>query len=711
MRETKNGIVISTCGLDCGARCILKVRVEEGKVQSITTDDHPGPGLKACVRGLSQREVLYAEDRLTVPLKRIGPRGSGQFTPVSWEEALDEIAEKLRSVKEQHGPQSVFHLGYSGSFSTLHNTGRTGTGRRFFSLFGGCTTAWGSTSAEAALFASLMTFGTPFNQNSRDNLLHSKVIILWGWNPLETRFGPDTLHYLMEAKRKGIPILCVDPRFNPTAKLLEAQWIPIRPATDTALLLAMAQVLIAENRYDHRFIETHTFGFESFKDYVMGAEDGQAKTLAWAEPITGVPAPTIVQLARDYGLNKPAALCTGWAAGRTAYGEQFHRAAITLAAMTGNIGIVGGHVAGGTDFEALGALPGLPLPNSRFPLVHVTELYDLLLKGQAGGFPSDVKVLYILGCNLLNQWLNVNKGIKALERPELIVVHELFMTPTARFADFVLPVAHFLERQDIGQPWVGGPYNIVMEKAVKPQPQVKSDLAIFTALASRLGIAGYNEKTEEQWLREFVSAVPGFPDYDALMEKKIHFHAVQSPRVAFQKEIGDPANHRFGTPSGKIEIYSQKIAEMKNPVLPPVPKYIEPWEGVRDPLVENYPFQLISPHARTRVNSSLDNIPKLKALADDDLWLNTEDADNLEVSSGEEVRVYNERGTMIRRVKVTERIRPGVVSLDAGAWYQPDAQGVDQGGCVNLLTIDKKSPGGAFPCNSCLVQISRLEKT
>ena len=499
--------------------------------------------------------------------------------------------------------------------SALHNTGRTGTGLRFFSLFGGCTTTWGNTSVEGALFSSRMTFGTPFNHNSRDNLLHSKLIILWGWNPLETRFGPDTVHYLDQAKKNGTPIICVDPRLNPTGRRLEAQWIPIRPATDTALLLAMAYVLIAENLYDRRFIETYTSGFDSFKEYVLGREDGIPKTPGWAEPLTGVPSETIVRLARDYALHKPAALCTGWAAGRTAYGEQFHRAASVLAAMTGNIGIPGGQVAGGTDARLWASCPVCRCPKAVSPSSTSPISMSFLLQGRAGGFPSDIKVLYILGCNLLNQWLNINKGVKALEKPELIVVHELFMTPTARFADLVLPVAHFLERQDIGQPWIGGPYNIMMERAVEPLPQVKSDLAIFTELASRLGIAAYNEKTEEEWLQEFVSATPGLPDYLQLKEKKVHYHAVQRPMVAFQKEIEDPANHPFRTPSGKIEIYSQKIAEMRNPLIPPVPKYLEPWEGPQDPLVKDHPFQLVSPHAKGRINSSLDNIPRLKALS------------------------------------------------------------------------------------------------
>ncbi len=274
--ENKDRTYISTCGLDCGSRCLLKVQVEGGKVKKITTDDQPGPGLKACARGLSQREVLYAEDRLKSPMKRVGPRGSGRFEPISWKEALDQIAGELRRVKDQHGPDSVLFLGHSGSQSTLHSTAtRTGPGNRFFSLFGGCTGTRGSTSLEGALFSSQMTFGTPYNKNSRDNLLHSKLIILWGWNPLETRFGPDTIHYLDQAKKNGTPFICVDPRLNPTGQRLAAKWIPIRPATDTALLLAMAQVMIEEDLYDHQFVEKYTSGFDWFEEYVMGGEDNQ----------------------------------------------------------------------------------------------------------------------------------------------------------------------------------------------------------------------------------------------------------------------------------------------------------------------------------------------------------------------------------------------------------------------------------------------------
>jgi anaerobic dimethyl sulfoxide reductase subunit A len=575
---------------------------------------------------------------------------------------------------------------------------------------------------------------------------------MWGWNPANTIHVTNTNLHLAKSKEKGTKIICVDPRFTDSVATYASQWIPIRPATDTAMLVAMAYVIIKGNLQDQYFLDTYTIGFEKFRDYVLGAEDETPKTPAWAEAITGVKSSMIENLAREYATTKPAALITGWAPGRTPYGEQFHRAASALAAMTGNIGVYGGNPAG-TGFFPIGLMEGPRLAIGENPVekenpypsetldfslrnrtrVPTAKLFDAILQGKRGGYPEDIKMIYSVCGNPLNQLLNVNKGVEAFKKVEFIVVHEQFMTPTAKFADILLPVNTSVERDDFLRPWMSGPYYIYSSKAIESLYESKSDFEICQELAPRLGILNYSEKKEDEWVRDIADPAEDaskyhvelneltkgvtedstitsktIPPYDALKKTGFYKIPLTKPMIAFRGQIEDPKANPFPTPSGKIEIYSQRLADTKNPKLPPIPKYIEPWEGPNDPLAKKYPLQLISNHSKTRAHSSLANIPWLKEVEPQRIWMNPIDATPRGIGDGDEVRVFNDRGESIIPARITERIMPGIVFMGEGAWYNPDEKGIDRGGSPNVLTKDEYSPGGAFCCNSCLVEVEKV---
>ncbi len=317
---------------------------------------------------------------------------------------------------------------------------------------------------------------------------------------------------------------------------------------------------------------------------------------------------------------------------------------------------------------------------------------------------------YIAWANPLNQIPNINKGIEALKKLEFVVVHDQFMTATARFADILLPVTTIWERNDFSRPWLSGPYFLYLNQVIEPAGEVRSDIDIFRDLAARLGLpqpfAGVSEEDSIRMMVDGMGDVVGeIPDFETFKRDGVHKMKLPGPQLCFKAEIEDPEKHPFPTLSGKIEIYSRVLADLKNAEVPPIPKYIEPWEGPADRLTDEYPLQLVTVHVKTRAHSCFANNPWLRDIEPQSLWISAKDAQLRGIADADSVRVFNDRGETIVQASVTERIMPGVVALGEGAWYQPDHQGRDRAGSVNVLTRDQYSPGGAFPSNSALVQV------
>ena len=487
-------------------------------------------------------------------------------------------------------------------------------------------------SAEAEIFAVRMTFGADNKTSGREptDYVNSKFILMWGWSPADGTFGTGTPQYLKEAKKKGVRIVCVDPRRTRTSRQFADEHIFIKPSTDAAALIAMAYVIVSEGLHDQAYCDRHVLGFDdahlpegapagsSYRSYLMGESDGVPKTPEWAAPLCGIPAETIRRLAIEFGSTKPAALQCGYAPGRTAFGEQFHRAAYALAAITGNIGIVGGNSGvsnGVTGRSGIKSLP--PGANPIDSKVATPLLADLLARGTAGGYPADIKLIYSAGGDLFNQCPNAGKMAASLDGVEFIVVQDHFLTPTARHADIVLPATTFWERNDVHTPWGGaGHYAIYMKQAIQPMYECRNDIDIFADLAARVGINDYNELSEEQWLRELTADAVG--DFDAFTEQGVARFAPPEDAVAFARQIRDPENHKFSTPSGKIEVYSTTLAAKPDPyglgVISAIPTWIPPVE--EDP---RYPLMLCSAKSRARTHSIHGNQPLLARIDPDDV--------------------------------------------------------------------------------------------
>jgi len=472
---------------NCGGRCLLIAHIEDGKIVRLDTDDRPdtlaAPQLRACARGRAYLRRQYHPDRLLYPLKRVGKRGEGKFTRISWDEALSEVSSQMVRIKSEYGNDALFVPYGTGSYNQLNGSH---VARRLMNLFGGCLGITNSYSWGATNIATPTVYGTLVTGNQRQDWLNSRLIIMWGWNPAEMRDGTNSDYFVKlarDAEGRGARVVCIDPRHSLSAAALADEWIPIRPGTDAAMMSAMAYVMLTENLHDADFVRTHCVGFdasqmpiagaESYSDYLLGVRDGIPKTPEWAEAITAVPAATIARIAREYATAKPAVLYQGYGMQRRAYGEQVVRAGCVLAAISGNVGISGGW-ASGLGLQAEDGGPHWTLfPLGENPVrasIPVFLWTEACLRAQALtaaegvlGVPrlqNNIKLIYAVATNcLINQHADVNRSAEILcdeSKVEFIVVQDNFLTPTGMFADIILPACTQFETWGVEDGWKYG---------------------------------------------------------------------------------------------------------------------------------------------------------------------------------------------------------------------------------------------------------------
>jgi anaerobic dimethyl sulfoxide reductase subunit A len=727
---------------NCGGRCLLMAHVENGRITRLDTDDRPdslaAPQLRACVRGRLYLRRQYHPDRLLHPLKRVGARGEGKFVRLTWEEALEIVAGQMQRVKAKYGNEALFVPYGTGSYNQLNGSH---TARRLMNLFGGCLGIYNSYSWAAINIATPTVYGTLVTGNQRQDWLNSRYILMWGWNPAEMRDGTNSDYFVRLARENGAKVVCIDPRHSLSAAALADEWIPIRPGTDTAMMAAMAYVMLTEGLYDADFVRTHCVGWdasqmppgaesaESFSDYLLGIRDGVPKSPQWAEAITAVPAAVIARIAREYSLIKPGVLYQGYGMQRRAYGEQVVRAGCVLAAITGNVGVPGGWASGlatqapdGGPFWTLFPTGENPV-QARIPVFLWTEA---CLRGHemtaadgvlgAQYLKSDVKLIYAVATNcLINQHADVNRSADILKdesKVEFICVQDNFLTPTARFADVILPACTQFETWGVEDGWKYGDEVILQPKLVEPPGECKSDYRICADLAERLGFGeAYTESRDEKGWVEWCldrfreTRFPDLPSLEAFIQQNLGAYSkpVAHPAVAFTDFRSDPKKYPLNTPSGKIEIFSKALYEMgKLDEIPAVPKYIPEWENPfraegesaesGNSVNNQYPLQAIGHHSLARVHSTHANNDWLQEAFPQRIFINPLDAAARGICDGDLVRVWNDRGELVISARLTPRILPGVVDIPQGAWWQPDVDGLDRGGNINVLTSHRWTP-------------------
>ncbi len=668
----------SVCALDCPDACSLLINVDEAGHGSKLRGNPAHPVTRGFLCGKVARYLdrEYSPDRLLHPLRRTGSKGEGRFSRIAWDEALDEIASRLRTTADEFGAESILPYSYAGTMGLLNGSGMD---RRFFHRLG--ASRLDRTICSSAGMAGMTdALGVRYVMEP-EQFRNSKLIIAWGANILGTNVH--LWPFIVEARRNGARFYTIDPHQNRTGKLSDRHY-PIRPGTDAALALAMMHVILAESLEDRAYVEQHTLGIEELR----------ARVKQWtpqrASELTGIPAEDIAALAREYATTQPAAIRVNYGVQRSERGAMGIRLVGLLPALTGAWKYPGGGVQLSTSqaFQLnRAALERPDLQKREARILNMTEL------GRALNEVDDppVKAIVVYNSNPAAIAPDQHSVRKGLRRDDLFtVVLEQFQTDTADFADIVLPVTTFLEHTDLYLSY-GHYYLQLARAALKAPGEALTNVEIFRRLASHMGFKDpCFADTEDDMIKAVLDSKHPFVAGITLEQ----LDAEHSVRL----NIGDPflpfANGGFGTPSGKCEFHAETID-----YVPPVESRL----GDQN-LAARFPLEMISPKNDDSMNSTFGNRSDTDGQTAG-LKLHPNDADRRAISTGDAVRVFNDRGQCVLRAEVSCGIAPGVVSAPSTRWPKLAMDG----NSVNMLTSQRLTDKGGGPTfYSCLVQVERI---
>ncbi len=711
-------------------------------------------------------EYVYSSARIKYPMVRKsylegGPganreaRGSEGFVRVSWDKATELIAKEVKRVIKEHGNSSIL---------TSHDSAYLYSGRvnyaasshaRLANLMGGFTNCSGDYSTGAAQH--IMPFVTGGNDTYAQSTAYpaikenADVLIFWGCNPVTTLNacwsanvgkGFDWLKELKESNKK---VIVIDPRRSPTARYFGADWISPAPNTDVAMMLGMAYALHEKGLVNKEFLDEYTTGYDKFLPYLLGKKDNTPKTPEWAEAICQVKAATIRELA-ELIAKKPSFLFLGWSMQRADHGEQPPWMFVTLASMVGQIGLPGRGFSMGANYGDNGSPmgtapdpgwldygdypdPGAPsIPASRTTDAILNPGKEITFKGDKITYP-DIKMIFCEFGNPQSRQPERSKMIKAWKKPDTIVTTEVMWTATAWMSDIVLPISSLAETDDVD---VDSIYTVIapIKSLIKPLYESKPSFEAFSAIADALGV-GKKFRYEEPFKLVEISynaaktaakeggvEMPEFKDFWDKAEP-IQFPVDESKikYTAYEEYRNDPLLEPLGTASGKIEIYSKNIEKMGYADCGPHATWYEPFEYLGSDIAKKFPLHLLTSKPRHRMHSQynqMKTVRKLYTVADrEPVTISVEDAKARGIKDGDVVRLFNNRGQTLAGAVISQDIRPGVVNLCEGGWYDPMERGKEGSLCkhghANALIKDK--PTSSFAQgnngNTALIEIEK----